>query len=91
MGLTMTSKQIQSKEWLYEDFVLINEGGIQTLSSKRIIPSALKNLNQTLVAVFKELNETTLNRYNWSDVKTALVRKLLLPDYDELWKRRLRK
>lgn len=78
----MPSSQSKNKSWMFEsNNIVINTIAIGTVSRKRLQPKAVESLNRLLLDAFKQLDETGLKRFNWLDLKGALVFQLISPDY----------
>lgn len=63
------------------DNILVNTIALGTISSKRLLPQAIEKLNQLLIDAIKQLDEAQLKRFNWLDLKGAMVFLLISPDY----------
>lgn len=68
--------------WLYENEVVINPMKIKNLTNRKMTPVALQKLNQLLLEVLEDLENSGRRRYVWNDLREALTVRLILPQYE---------
>lgn len=68
--------------WMYETPPVLNLLKVKELTNRKVLGDSIKNLNNLLLDVFQDVQNSNRKHLRWDFIKESLIVRLISPDFD---------